>query len=156
MIETKKRPGWQGCLLAVSFIVTITAGDAKTTSSAADSLRAAPMQTQVRWRRHTFASCERCDGVTAPVTVFADRDGKGKMWGYRTGRYRADRGDLKEVGNDTISSLAVLDGFMVRLCQDEGDGRGAGRCEDFAAGEHNVSDEMDNETSFIWVWHVKN
>lgn len=119
-----------------------------------------PTSPPARWRRGTYTtgSCPTCEGVThkALVTVFSDYDGQGKLQGYyEVGRYRADQGQLSRVGNDTVSSLRVEDGFAAKLCQDEGDGHGAGKCETFGPGDHNVSDEMDNETSFIWVFEWK-
>ncbi|MCI0609532.1 MAG: hypothetical protein L0Z71_10785 [Anaerolineae bacterium] len=136
----------------------ITAEGSKRQGQASQSFTE-PTQTSrpARWQRARFGggSCAKCEEGDLSVTVYADRDGQGKMQGFTPGRYRADRGHLDEVGNDTISSLAVEDGYRVRLCQHEGDGKGAGMCRDFAAGQHNVPDEMDDETSFIWVWEVR-
>lgn len=155
MARNGSRMYLRGFILAISLITPIVAEESERIPGPARRASVELRQTKKsRWRRYVF-SCEKCDGTSAPVTVYADYDGEGKMQGYREGRYRADRGALNEVGNDTISSLAVEEGFMVRLCQDEGTGRGAGRCRDFAAGQHNVPDEMDNETSFIWVWSVR-
>jgi len=99
--------------------------------------------------------CSKCDdgrSVSAPVIVYEHPDFQGRHQGFRPGSYRADRGQLDEVGNDTISSLKVADGYTARLCQHEGDdGRGAGVCQTFGPGQHNVSDELNDETSFIEV-----
>jgi hypothetical protein len=117
------------------------------------SLTDPPQARKKRWRPYVFVSCPKCDGLSAPVTVYAEHDGGEPSYGFKEGRYRADKGGLgNEVGNDNISSLLVMEGFMARLCQHEGDGRGAGRCEDFGPGEHELSEEMDNQTSFVWVW----
>ena len=71
--------------------------------------------------------------------------------GYGIGRYRADEGKLNKVGNDSISSLSVEPGYIVQLCQHEGNGNGAGDCYDFEAGRRNVPAEFDNQASFISV-----
>src|SRR5262245_20472582 len=160
MIKLRSRAYMQGCGLAISLIVPLLAAEGVKILGKASQYFTEPTQISrpARWQRARFigACCGKCDckGVPAYVTVYADHNGEGKMQGFIEGRYRADHGDLKEVGNDTISSLAVENGYMVRLCQHEGDGEGAGICRDFAAGRYNVPDELDDETSFIWVWKV--
>jgi hypothetical protein len=111
------------------------------------------------WRNIGGGTCEKCDSPSASriqyaaVTVYESRDGQGRIQGfYEPGKYRADQGQLRKVGNDTISSVRVERGYRVRLCQSEGNGDGTPPCQDFAEGQYNVSDEMDNQTSFIWVW----
>lgn len=159
MITLKRRVGWQTCILTISLIIPAILKEADSMPGPVKHSFGDP--TQTAWiRAHRIVgggSCEKCDSPSgiqyAVVTVYADPDGLGKMQGYyQPGKYRADRGQLNRVGNDSISSLRVEDGYRVRLCQHEGDGEGAGKCQDFAAGRYNVSDEMNDETSFIWVW----
>jgi hypothetical protein len=154
MITTRTRTYLQGCILAISLIIPIMAEEVERIPGSGKRSFAEPTQPKKRWRRASF-DCGKCDSgvITAPVTVYADRDGggEGKIQGFKPGIHRADRGGLREVGNDTISSLVVEEGYVARLCQDEGNGRGAGQCQEFASGQHNVSAEMDNQTSFISV-----
>lgn len=113
---------------------------------------------QDTWRRAWRSvgdGCARCDAAVqyAVVTVYENPDGQGKIQGYyQPGKYRADHGQLNRVGNKAISSLRVEAGYRARLCQSEGGGNGGSPCQDFPAGQHNVSDEMNDQTSFIWVW----
>jgi hypothetical protein len=152
MIRTRGGTYLQGCILSIFLIIPIMAEVGRISGSAKRSFGEQTPTRKTRWRRASF-DCGKCDGgtINAAVTVYADRDGNGKMQGFKLGKYRADRGHLNKVGNDTISSLAVEEGYTVRLCQHEGDGNGAGKCQDFAAGQQNVPDELDDQTSFILV-----
>lgn len=149
----------RSCILAILFITPMMAeesgpifGEARQSSP---ELQQTPQP--AKWRRVRFSggTCTHCARGFLPVTVYSDHDGEGTVQGYAVGKYRADEGKLGTVGNDAISSLQVAEGFMVRLCQDEGDGEGAGTCLDFAEGQHNVPDEMDNEASFVSVWRIE-
>jgi hypothetical protein len=158
MIGKRSRAHLFGCVLAISLLLPAIAEEG---GRGLGQTKSEPPQTDkpAAWRRGsvTVSPCGKCDGITYPavLTVYADFNGEGKKQGFLAGKYRADRGELRGVGNDTISSLLVHEGYIARLCQDEGDGRGAGRCQDFAAGQHNVPDELENATSFIWVWKVR-
>ncbi|WP_223277996.1 PQQ-dependent sugar dehydrogenase [Nostoc sp. 'Peltigera membranacea cyanobiont' 232] len=63
------------------------------------------------------------------------------------GVYKANEGDLNVVGNDTISSLSVPPGTVVRVCQNET----GGRCREFGAGDYKSLGDVDNIISFIEV-----
>ncbi len=73
-----------------------------------------------------------------PVVVFADRDGRGNSQGFDEGDYLNNRGQLGSLGNDRASSVNVSYGYRVRFCENEGSGRGAGRCEEFGEGNFNL------------------
>jgi hypothetical protein len=159
MTTLKRRVYLRGCILAVSLIVPMIAEEGSSMPGLAKQSFAEPEQTAkpAAWRRVRFSGggCPKCDspsrGRIAPVTVYSDFNGEGRIQGYDPGKYRADEGDLDRVGNDSISSLSVEPGYVVQLCQNEGDGSGDGDCWDFEAGRQNVPDEFDNQTSFIWV-----
>jgi len=161
MIKLKRLVYLVGCILGVSLIVPMIAREGVGMPGEAKRSFAEPQETPkpAKWRRVRFtgATCPKCDSSIkyAAVEVYSDYDGQGRMQGYLPGKYRADEGKLNKVGNDAVSSVQVEEGYIVRLCQHEGDGNGAGKCLDFAEGQHNLPNEMDNETSFIWVWAVR-
>ncbi|CAN5464908.1 hypothetical protein BH10ACI2_BH10ACI2_24490 [soil metagenome] len=86
----------------------------------------------------------------SPVVVYSSRDGRGNSQSFRTGSYRADRGQMADIGNDMAVSIWIANGYRVRLCEKEGrTGNGDGRCEDWGPGYHNL--QNPNQASFIRV-----
>jgi len=83
------------------------------------------------------------------VTVFEDPNGRGRSQSFSIGRYLNAGGQLGSVRNDKASSVIVTRGFRVRLCENEGNGGGSGRCEDYTEGTHNL--QYDDSASFIEV-----
>ncbi|MEH1922049.1 MAG: sugar dehydrogenase [Nostoc sp.] len=84
------------------------------------------------------------------VTVYRDRNFAGVSQSFPTtpGVYKANQGGLNVVGNDTISSLRVPAGTVVRVCQNET----GGVCREYSAGDYNyVGNDLDNIISFIQV-----
>jgi hypothetical protein len=160
MTRQKKQDSLRGCILAALLIVPVIAGEGGSIPAQAKQFFAEPGQTArpPAWRRVRFGGggCDKCDtpgageGRIAPVTVYSDFNGEGKTQGFGLGRYRASKGELNGVGNDSISSLSVEPGYTVQLCQSEGNGDGAD-CLDFEAGRRNVPNEFDNRASFIRV-----
>ncbi len=89
-------------------------------------------------------------GGNQGVTVYEDRDSRGRAEVYRVGKYLAGAGQFGNMKNDAASSVVVPRGYRVRLCENEGnDGRGSGRCEDHGEGRFNL--RYDNKASFIEV-----
>ena len=86
----------------------------------------------------------------AQVKVYRDPNLTGVSQSFPTspGVYQAIKGDLNVVGNDTISSLSVPPGRVVRVCQNET----GGLCREFSAGDYkSVGADLDNSISFIEV-----
>ena len=84
------------------------------------------------------------------VTVYEDRDSRGRSQEFGVGRYLNANGGLGNLRNDKASSVRVDRGFRVRLCEDEGDrGVGAGRCEEYGEGNFNL--RYNDSASFIEV-----
>ncbi len=84
------------------------------------------------------------------VKVYRDRNFAGVSQSFPTtpGIYKANQGDLNIVGNDTISSLRVPAGTVVRVCQNET----GGLCREYSAGDYSyVGNDLDNKISFIQV-----
>lgn len=76
----------------------------------------------------------------------------GNSQGYISGVYRADKGQLNQVGNDSITSIRVPDGFKVRVCENEGSGQGGGLCREYGPGEYNhVGADLNDKISYIEV-----
>ena len=157
MFTTRVRRGlrsrWSAILLVMTVMATVSSLGSATSSFAE------PMQNNWRRASRTLGgSCGKCDNPTvqyAVVTVYESADGQGKIQGYYApGKFRADRGQLNRVGKKAISALRVEAGYKARLCQSEGDGNGGSQCQDFSAGQHNLSSEMNDQASFIWVWKV--
>ena len=83
------------------------------------------------------------------VTVYADPNFSGSYQSFSAGVYRADRGDLNLVGNDSISSLRVPAGLRVQVCKDS-DGNGS--CGNFGPGDYPyVGDALNDIISYINV-----
>ena len=57
---------------------------------------------------------------------------------FGEGRYRADYGQLGKLPNDSASSVKVIKGYRVRLCENEGEGKTIGRCEEYGEGIFNL------------------
>lgn len=83
------------------------------------------------------------------VTVYDDRDYRGASQSFGPGRYMNSAGQLGSIRNDEASSIRVERGFRVRLCESEGGGNGAGRCEEYNEGSYNI--RLNDEVSFIEV-----
>jgi glucose/arabinose dehydrogenase len=85
------------------------------------------------------------------VKVYSEPNFGGVSQSFPTtpGVYKANQAQLKIVGNDSISSLIVPPGTVVRLCQHET----GGRCRDYSAGDYKDLKEgnLDNMASFIEV-----
>lgn len=90
-----------------------------------------------------------------PVIVYEHFDFKGISQPYGPGTYRADKGQLGSLPDDSASSVRVARGFGVRLCDNEGDGTGGGVCETKGPGDHNLSltkRSVADRVSFIHVF----
>jgi hypothetical protein len=86
------------------------------------------------------------------VTVYEDRDFRGRSQGFGIGRYMAQGGRMGVIGNDTASSVIVSPGYRVRICEHEGQGFGDGRCEEYTEGRYNL--RYNDEASYIEVQRV--
>ena len=88
--------------------------------------------------------------LRSALTVFEDRDFRGRSQTFGPGVYLNAAGQLGNLRNDKASSIIVGRGYRVRLCEDEGtDGRGSGRCEEYREGSVNL--RYDNTASFVQV-----
>jgi hypothetical protein len=76
--------------------------------------------------------------IPFPVTVFEHANSGGRSQTFGEGRFRADYKQLGNLPNDSASSVTVTKGYRVRLCENEGDGRSAGRCEEYGEGTFNL------------------
>ncbi len=83
------------------------------------------------------------------ATFYVDANFAGTSQSFPPGVYRADRGDLNIVGNDTISSLRVPAGLTVQVC-DNSDA--SGLCANFGPGDYPyVGDNLNDIISYINV-----
>lgn len=90
-----------------------------------------------------------------PVTVYEHDNFEGRSQVFGPGIYRYDQGRLGSLPNDSASSIRVAKGFAVRLCDNEGEGKGGGMCETFRAGNHSLvwgPKGMADKVSFIQVY----
>ena len=93
-----------------------------------------------------------------PVVVYEHINFTGKSQAYGPGIYRYDKARLGSLPNDSASSLRVAKGFSVRLCENEGDGKGSGLCETRRAGNFNLpwgAGSVADKVSFIQVFTQK-
>lgn len=87
-----------------------------------------------------------------PVILYEHIGRNGLRQGFDVGSYRWDHGQFGNIANDSASSVYVMDGYRVRICEDVNSGRGGGRCEEYSAGTHNL--RYNDMASFIRVWQV--
>jgi len=73
-----------------------------------------------------------------PLVVYEDYNFSGKSQAYGPGIYRADKSQLGSLPNDSASSIRVGKGFVVRLCDNEANGKGGGVCEQKGAGTYRL------------------
>jgi hypothetical protein len=76
--------------------------------------------------------------IPFPVVVYEDANSGGRSQFFGEGTFRADRNQLGKLPNDSASSVTVAKGYRVRLCENEGDGKAAGRCEEYGEGTFNL------------------
>lgn len=82
------------------------------------------------------------------VVVYENTGFTGRSQAFPVGVYRADRGNLNIIGNDTISSLRVPEGLFVTLSQNET----GGLSRQYNSGDYSyVGDDLDNQTSLLKV-----
>jgi hypothetical protein len=91
--------------------------------------------------------------VGSAVVVYDVPVFRGTSQSFEVGVFRADREDLSQIGNDTISSLKVAEGYKVKVCQSEGDGQGTDGCETYTAGNYPTVG-LDNIISLLVVSKV--
>ena len=89
-----------------------------------------------------------------PVIVYEHENLTGSFQAFGPGIYRYDQLRFGNLPNDSASSVHVAKGFAVRLCENEGYGKGGGACEIKRAGDHNLWSVAD-KVSFIHVHAVK-
>jgi hypothetical protein len=94
-----------------------------------------------------------------PVTVYEHFNYSGKSQVYGPGKYCANKGQLGNLPNDSASSVRIAKGFRVRLCDDEGNGNGAGVCQAKGAGAYQLKwgapGSVADKVSFIEVIALK-
>lgn len=76
--------------------------------------------------------------IPFPVTVFEHVNSTGRSQTFGEGRFRWDYKQFGNLPNDTASSVKVSKGYRVRLCENQGDGKAAGRCEEYGEGTFNL------------------
>jgi len=76
--------------------------------------------------------------IPFPVTVFEHVNSTGRSQTFGEGRFRSDYKQLGNLPNDAASSVKVSKGYRVRLCENVGDGKAVGRCEEYGEGTFNL------------------
>lgn len=76
--------------------------------------------------------------IPFPVSVYEHANSSGKSQTFGEGKFRFDYGQLGKLPNDSASSVQVTKGFRVRLCENEGEGKAVGRCEEYGEGTFNL------------------
>jgi hypothetical protein len=93
-----------------------------------------------------------------PVIVYEDFDFTGRSQAYGPGTYRADKAQLGSLPNDSASSIRIAKGFGVRLCENEGNGKGGGLCITKGPGSYTLPwgpESVGDKVSFIQVFTLK-
>jgi hypothetical protein len=82
------------------------------------------------------------------VTLYEHSNFTGNSQSFGIGTYRADRGQLDQIGNDNASSLRVPAGYKVRVCENET----GGICREYGAGDYSyVGDDLNDTISLVEV-----
>ena len=76
--------------------------------------------------------------IPFPVTVFEHANSAGRSQTFGEGKFRADYRQLGNLPNDSASSVKVIKGYRVRLCENESEGKPSGRCEEYGEGTFNL------------------
>lgn len=76
--------------------------------------------------------------IPFPVTVYEHVNSGGRSQTFGEGRYRVDYRQFGNLPNDSASSVKVIKGYRVRLCENAGDGKAVGRCEEYGEGTFNL------------------
>jgi hypothetical protein len=76
--------------------------------------------------------------IPFPVTVYEHVNSGGKSQTFGEGKYRADYKQFGNLANDSASSVKVMKGYRVRLCENVGEGKSVGRCEEYGEGTFNL------------------
>ena len=85
-----------------------------------------------------------------PLTVYENRDSRGRSQTFSIGVFRNDRNEFGNLRNDHASSIVVARGYRVRLCENEGaNGHGEGSCEEYGEGSFNL--RYPDTASFVQV-----
>src|SRR3569832_1439661 len=94
-----------------------------------------------------------------PVTVYEHYDFTGRSQAYGPGIYRANKARLGSLPDNSASSVRVANGFAVRLCDSEGEGKGSGLCETKGPGNHSLPwgpGSVADKVSYIEVFALRN
>lgn len=76
--------------------------------------------------------------IPFPVTIYEHANSTGRSQTFGEGKFRADYGQFGNLPNDSASSVKVSKGYRVRLCENEGEGKAIGRCEEYGEGAFNL------------------
>jgi hypothetical protein len=76
--------------------------------------------------------------IPFPVSVYEHANSTGRSQFFGEGKFRADSGQFGKLPNDSASSVKVSKGYRVRLCENEGEGKSSGRCEEYGEGTFNL------------------
>lgn len=85
-----------------------------------------------------------------PVTVYEDANYSGIAEFYGPGTFVNNKHGLGKLPNDSASSVKVKEGYVVTLCDSEGNGNGGGVCEVKGPGKYNL-ERVADKVSFIKV-----
>lgn len=90
------------------------------------------------------------DNVGQYVKVFSEKNQGGDEQTFGIGSYRNNRSQLGNIKNDDATSIIIPRGLRARVCESEGSGNGAGRCEEYGPGAYNL--RYNDVMSYIRVW----
>jgi hypothetical protein len=90
--------------------------------------------------------------IVMSVILYTDRDFGGRSQRFEAGVYRADRGELGGVGNDTISSAQVPFGYTVGMHENENNGEGSGMSVGLTFGDHGFLGRFSDRASLVKVY----
>lgn len=84
------------------------------------------------------------------VVVYSESNQRGEQQTFGVGTFRNDLNQFGSIRNDDATSISVPRGYRVRICENEGGGRGGGRCEEYGQGQRNL--RYNDTMSWIRVW----
>jgi len=83
------------------------------------------------------------------AVVYEDKNSRGRSQRFGIGRFLNGAGEFGNLRNDKASSVSVRRGYRIRLCEDEGNGNGSGKCEEYGSGNYNL--RYSDKASYIEV-----
>jgi hypothetical protein len=87
-----------------------------------------------------------------PVIVYQHKNFAGRSQFLNIGVYRGSKGELSQIGDNSISSMKIQEGFRAVACESDSSSQDIKKCKTFESGEFSwVGDSFNDKFSYIEV-----